>query len=253
MDGDVDAERFVAEGFVRLPGAVPREVALACRDRFALAVRAQHPGLDLDDPSTFPAPSVRTPPAPDPRLREAAQAPALLAACDQLVGPGRWHPRVELGTGVIRFPHAEPPDDDGWHVDGNNAGTVDLGSRDRALLLLFLLSDVGPEDGPTRIRVGSHALVPGELVDGDVGFIELAQRVVPRTEHLPEALAAGEAGDVYLCHPFVVHAAQAVRSTRVRFMTQPPLPPAGPLRPDRPAGERSPVERAVADALAGAG
>jgi ectoine hydroxylase-related dioxygenase (phytanoyl-CoA dioxygenase family) len=153
---------------------------------------------------------------------------------------------------VVRFPHAEAPDDDGWHVDAGMDGTVALGSPDRALLMLFLLSDVGAEDGPTRIRVGSHRVVPGELVDGPVGFMDLAARVVPRTEHLPEALATGDAGDVYLCHPFLVHAAQAVRSARVRFMTQPPLPPAGPLRPDRPAGERSPVERAVAGAL-GAG
>jgi hypothetical protein len=250
---DAAIERFVAEGFVKVPGAVPRDVALACRDRFALAVRRQHPGVDLDDPSTFPQPSVRTLPAPAPCLREAAQAPALLAACDRLVGPGRWHARAELGMAVVRFPHADAPDDDGWHVDAGNDGTVAPGSPDRALLMLFLLSDVGPDDGPTRIRVGSHRVVATELVDGPVGFMELAQRAVPRTEHLPEALATGDAGDVYLCHPFLVHAAQAVRSDKVRFMTQPPLPPAGPLRADRAPGERSPVERAVADALSGAG
>ena len=33
---------------------------------------------------------------------------------------------------------------------------VNVTSRDRALLMLFLFSDVGERDAPTRIRVGSH-------------------------------------------------------------------------------------------------
>ncbi len=35
------------------------------------------------------------------------------------------------------------------------------------------------------------------------------------------ALATGEAGTVYLCHPFLVHAAQIHRGKRPRFMAQP--------------------------------
>lgn len=41
----------------------------------------------------------------------------------------------------------------------------------------------------------------------------------------PEALATGEAGTVYLCHPFLVQAAQRHQGTTPRFMAQPPLHP----------------------------
>lgn len=39
----------------------------------------------------------------------------------------------------------------------------------------------------------------------------------------PIALATGEAGTIYLCHPFLVHAAQMHRGSIPRFMAQPPL------------------------------
>jgi hypothetical protein len=47
----------------------------------------------------------------------AANSPALLKAFDQLVGEGRWVPRVNLGTFPVRFPSAEDPGDAGWHID----------------------------------------------------------------------------------------------------------------------------------------
>jgi hypothetical protein len=65
----------------------------------------------------------------------------------------------------------------------------------------------------------------------------------------PEALAAGEAGTVYLCHPFLVHAAQMHHGKVPRFVAQPPLHPAAPFRLDRTDGEYSPVEIAIRLAL----
>ena len=65
----------------------------------------------------------------------------------------------------------------------------------------------------------------------------------------PEVLATGEAGTVYLCHPFLVHAAQRHRGTVPRFMAQPPLHPAQPFQPDRADDDYSPVEIAIREAL----
>jgi hypothetical protein len=113
--------------------------------------------------------------------------------------------------------------------------------------MLFLFSDVGPDDAPTRIKVGSHLDVPTSLEaagEGGMTFIELAQ--VLRTAYtLPTAYAAGEAGDVYLCHPFLVHAAQAHRGTTPRFMAQPPLEPVQDLQIERRDDDYSPVELAI--------
>jgi hypothetical protein len=63
------------------------------------------------------------------------------------------------------------------------------------------------------------------------------------------AYATGSPGTVYLCHPFLVHAAQPHRGTRVKFMAQPPLLPAKPLELERADGDYSPVEIAIRTAL----
>jgi hypothetical protein len=44
---------------------------------------------------------------------------------------------------------------------------------------------------------------------------------------MPEATATGVAGTVFLCHPFLVHAAQRHRGATPRFLAQPPLVPRG--------------------------
>ncbi|HYQ17439.1 MAG TPA: phytanoyl-CoA dioxygenase, partial [Polyangiaceae bacterium] len=59
----------------------------------------------------------------------------------------------------------------------------------------------------------------------------------------------GPAGTVYLCHPFLVHAAQPHRGRAPRFIGQPALLPRTPLDLSRPASELSAVERAIARAL----
>ncbi len=64
-------------------------------------------------------------------------------------------------------------------------------------------------------------------------------------EDRPIALATGEAGTVYLCHPFLIHAAQPVRGSRPRFMAQPPLIRAEPFHLHRDDGAYSPVEIAI--------
>jgi len=74
---------------------------------------------------------------------------------------------------------------------------------------------------------------------------ELAANGFDESRDCAEALATGEAGTVYLCHPFLVHSAQPHRGTRPRFLAQPPLLPSGTFGPSGP----SPVERAIAAAL----
>ena len=152
----------------------------------------------------------------------------------------------------MRFPSDEDPGDAGWHADASFAGEdgswrLNVTSRGRALLMLFLFSDVGEEDAPTRIRAGSHLDVPRLLAPaGDAGlsYLELGERL-DVTEGRPEVAATGEAGTVYLCHPFLVHAAQQHRGRMPRFLAQPPLYPAAPLALEREDGAYSPVEIAI--------
>ena len=69
------------------------------------------------------------------------------------------------------------------------------------------------------------------------------------TEDCPVALATGEAGTVYLCHPFLVHAAQMHRGRVPKFMAQPGLIPREQIALERADRNYSPVERAIREAI----
>ena len=65
---------------------------------------------------------------------------------DALLGSGRWVPRQGVGgTLPVRFPSTQDPGDAGWHIDGSyevdGEYWVNVHSRDRGLLALFLLSE----------------------------------------------------------------------------------------------------------------
>ena len=242
--------RFVADGFVRLSGAVDADIAEACRDELWAAT-----GYDRDDPTTWTDTLVRIEGLGTPPFRAAANAPMLREAFDVLVGSGGWVPRSGLGTFPLRFPGAGEAREAGWHVEASFAGPdggwrVNLRSRGRALLMLFLFSDVGEDDAPTLIRVGSHWDVAPLLApygpDG-LDWMTLCERVNDASASRPVAAATGSLGDVYLCHPFLVHRGQAHRGSQPRFMAQPPLEPTGLL--DLDADEPTPVAQAVLRAL----
>lgn len=190
---------------------------------------------------------------------EAANTPRLHAAFDQLVGQGRWRRPAAMGTFPVRFPSPADPGDTGWHIDvsfGTDptdflAWRANIYSKGRALLMLFLFSDVSDRDAPTRIRVGSHADIARQLATaGEEGLTlrELAADGFASSAHRSVVTATGDAGTVYLCHPFLVHAAQPHHGARPRFLAQPPLLPVNP--DNRPGRNLSPVELATERALA---
>lgn len=242
-------EQFIEAGFVRVDDAFPRELAAVGRELLARDL-----GCSVDDASTWAQPVVRLGMYGQAPFREAANTRVLHEAFDQLVGVGRWKPRLALGTFPVRFPSAVAPADAGWHIDVT-FGTenpdfmswrANSTSKGRALLMLFLFSDVGDDDAPTRLLAGSHHDVARLLAPAGDHGLTLRELVAagfgldvrrPR----PEVLATGPAGTVYLCHPFLVHAAQEHRGTRPRFMAQPGLEPAGQLSLEG----TSPVERAL--------
>ena len=257
---------FERDGAVLVEDAFPTVLAERGRRVLWADLRARHPELDADDPATWVHPVVRLDWSAAPPFVAMGNTTRLQTAYDQLAGEGRWSAPFGLGTWPVRFPQRDvDPGDTGWHVEGGFAPDdpdlaaqgwwTNLASRGRALLMLFLLTDVGPEDAPTRIRLGSHRDVPPLLVDAGGRGRSVAD-VSPDAEavsrHRAEALATGRAGDVWLVHPFLVHAAQPHHGRSPRFMAQPPLTATG-LLDLRPTGARetppTPVERPVLEAL----
>ena len=254
MDGEL-IDRFVRDGFVRFEQAVPADVVDEC-------VRLLWNEIDAEpgDPGTWKQPVHWIGHMAQPPFARAATMPVLVDALDALVGPGRWEPRRDgIGAFPLRFPHAEEPDDAGWHIEGaytppgESSYWTNVHSSCRAMLTLFLFTDVDESNAPTRIRVGSHMDVPPVLRRyGDRGAsgAVLSPEVDAASAHRPVAPATGRAGDVFVCHPFLVHAAQPHHGTRPRFLAQPCISPSAEHMQAPYAGNDGPVARTIRQALA---
>ena len=248
---------FARDGYVRIAGAVAPDIVGECVLSIGAHLRAR--GVDLEDPATWTRPVVRIPCPEEPPFAAAGTSPALWQTYDVLLGPGRWVPRQGVGGTVpVRFPSDGDPGDAAWHIDGSydvdGQWFVNLRSRWRGLLALFLFTDVGPDDAPTELIVGSHMDVPPLLVPfGDAGVAFDTGGLPASTFQRPRVFANGSAGDVFLCHPFMVHRATwPHRGNLPRIIAQPEIAHHEPfsLNPDTITCI---VEQTIVDSLTLAG
>lgn len=254
---ETQVQQFISDGFVKVEHAFSRELANEARTVFWKDLRAY--GCVPDDPDTWTYPVIRLGMYDQKPVVAAANTTALRAAFDQLAGQGCWLPCRSVGTLPVRFPSPDDPGDTGWHVDASfdyeksdfMDWRVNIRSRGRALLMLFLFTDVGEEDAPTRLRAGSHKDIARALVPAGEAGLSLRELIphIADTSARPEVFATGSAGTVYLCHPFLVHSAQMHRGSEPRFLAQPPLLPRS--EPWLGSLEQSnvPVARAISLAL----
>ena len=250
-----EIEQFILDGFIRIDNAFSQELAAA-----ALGILWDDLPCDRSNRATWTEPVIRLGMYTDQAFIDSINTSKLHNAFNQLVGPDRWMPCRSVGTFPVRFPSVQMPNDMGKHVDASFPGTdpgnylewrVNIKSKGRALLNLILYSDVSEADAPTVIYKGSHldvARLLSKVDDWGLSFMELASRVegLPKRE---EVYATGKGGTVYLCHPFLVHSAQAHRGSTPKFMAQPPLLLRDELSLADADGAYSPVERAIRMAL----
>ncbi|MEO3872830.1 hypothetical protein ABGB18_28790 [Nonomuraea sp. B12E4] len=257
-----DIEQFLDQGYVRLRGCFTRAAAeehtRLIWDRL---------GYVADDPSTWELPSVHMP--PHQRIDVRTFAPkAWLAACELVGGaervstekPYTWTDGFIVNLWQDADRPWRPPSNEspGWHVDGNFFRHF-LDSPEQGLLTIALWSDVDHQGGATYIATDSAGpvarflaahpggLLPGPDPDDDTPVIPYADLGRQCTDFVE---ATGEVGDVYLVHPFVLHAKSQNVLRRPRLITNPPLTLAEPMRFDRPdPADHSPVERVVLRAL----
>ena len=117
------------------------------------------------------------------------------------LGRAGGSPAWRWGHFPSNSPSSDDPGDTGWHVDMSfdwekpdfMDWRVNVSSKGRALLMLFLFSDVGEKDAPTRIRVGTHLDIARMLAPaGETGLTtrELIARI-PETEGCPRCSRPG--------------------------------------------------------------
>ncbi|KAA0095951.1 mitomycin antibiotics/polyketide fumonisin biosynthesis protein [Mycolicibacterium sp. P1-18] len=221
---------FAENGFVKIEEAAPREVAEAAQRKLWNRIP-----MAPDRPESWTEPVVW---AADLRgdgpFGVIAGSRRVADALDAICGVDGWQPRGSLGNVPVRFPVPPVADDRGWHVDLNTPlpdGTWAVSGRPHTVLLLTILSEVGADDAPTRLRSGSHRDVATVLGERPVDAYECGPLVEEASAHRKVVLATGSPGDVYVVHPFTVHAADEHRGHTPRFMAQAPVLLAEPLSP----------------------
>lgn len=252
---DKEIEQFITEGFVRIDNAFSTKVA-----NEALEILWNDIPFERYNPQTWTEPVVRLGMYSQQPFIDSVNTLKLHSAFNQLIGFNKWIPCQSVGTFPVRFPGDKQPNDTGKHVDASFPGDdaanyfewrVNVRSKGRALLMLVLYSDVSETDAPTIIYEKSHIDVAKLLYpEGDSGlsFISLSSKLngLPKREG---TYATGKAGTVYLCHPFIVHSAQAHKGKTPKFMAQPPLLLRSELNITDSDVDFAPVEQAIRLAL----
>jgi hypothetical protein len=247
-----DIDHFIEHGFVVVKDCVDRALMKEWVDRSWL-----RNGYDPRDRSTWKEGKIHMPNREFVRVGEFA--PRALAAMRDLVGGvDRIADDLKWADGFVanyRLGHDEPwlppsPEVSGWHKDGDFFLHF-LDSPEQGLLSIVLWDEVVPRGGGTFIACDSVDVVARYLAAHPEGVEPMA---FPFGELIRECTdfreATGQAGDVYLMHPFLMHTSSRNHSGRARLITNPCVFLTEPMRFDRePFESHSPVELAVLRAL----
>jgi hypothetical protein len=245
---DEQVRHFLDKGYILLHDCFSRQAA----EEHTTTIWTRL-GYDRDDPATWEEPSIHMP--AHRQLDVSAFAPkAWDAVCDLVGGEDRiaqpytWGDGfvVNLWQGADRPWSPASPQSPGWHKDGDFFRHF-LDSPEQGLLTLVLWSDVRHQGGATFVAADSVGPVarhlaahPEGVLPGELPISELVGQCTEFVE------ATGRVGDVFLLHPYVLHAKAQNLLRLPRFITNPPVHLAEPMRFDRPdPADFSLIERAV--------
>jgi hypothetical protein len=203
------------DGFVQLPGVVPRELV----DAALLAINASlgEKGIDPAQLTTFRSRSYC------PELQTASVITDLVAAspvwsgAESVIGSGRIQP-LSMGQIALRFPSTEPLRPPHPHIDGMYTPTNGVAKgeiRNFTALVGVVLSQIPHADmGNLTVWPGSHRQYEQHFRErGPQALLEGMPQVV-----LSEPVQlTGEPGDAVLCHYQLGHGIAGNTSPSIRY------------------------------------
>ncbi len=171
-----------------------------------------------------------------------------MGGADRIKRPFAWGDGfiVNLHEGADRPWEDASSSSPGFHKDGDFFRHF-LDSPEQGLLTLVLWSDVEHRGGATFAAADSVGPIARYLAAHPEGVLP---NFFPRSGIINECSefvqATGEVGDVYLLHPFILHAKAQNVLRKPRLITNPPVHLAEPMRFDRDdPSEHSLVEQAI--------
>jgi hypothetical protein len=245
---DEQIEHFLARGYVVLHECFTREAASSLTETTFTRL-----GYDPDDPATWREAVIHMPAHRHVDVKEFAPK-VWGAVCDLLGGETRiqepylWSDGfiVNLREGMERPWEPPSPQVKGWHKDGDFFRHF-LDSPEQGLLTIVLWSDIQPRGGATLVAADSVPVVARFLAEHPEGVLPNAfdhQALIAQCHDFVEA--TGHVGDVYLLHPYVLHAKSQNLLGIPRLITNPPVHLRAPMQFNRPdAADYSPVELAI--------
>lgn len=197
---------FIERGWTLLHHAFPPAVARAVRQELGKRI-----GIDLERPEQWSQPRVLLKELITQSPYTDALSERFHSAVDQLVGPGRWEMRREMGWWPITFPgFDDPPYGDDWHIEGGWF-RHHVWSPEQVLLNVFCFSTVEPGGGGTLLLEGSHHSAARLLWQAEPEGLEADDFDGPLTALMDLEARRGivevvaEEGDVVLAHPLLFH------------------------------------------------
>jgi hypothetical protein len=233
-----DIEHFLAHGFVHLINCFDTSPG-SMAHRWVTESWVRN-GISPDDRSTWPNDKIHMPNLEKVPVRDFSPR-AFAGICELCGGEERVVDGLEWANGFIanygcgRDKAWVPPGPEarGWHVDGDFFLHF-LDSPQQALLTVVLFSDLYPQGGGTFVLCDSVAPITRHLAAHPEG-VEPAKfpiRDVLQTGRDFREIT-GNAGDVFLIHPFMMHASSYNHRPEARLMINPNVKIRQPMRFDR--------------------
>jgi hypothetical protein len=249
---DEEVDHFVEHGYVVVKNCFEQESAQAWIDRAWVRF-----GYDRSNPAQWTEKRIHLSQLASVDAREFAPkawdaAVQLLGGEDRIELPWEWNDGfiANLGVGDDR-PWEQPSAElSGWHKDGDFFRHF-LDSPEQGLLTIVLWTAMHHQGGGTFIAADSVPVIARHLAEHPEGvlFTDFDFRALTRQcKELIEL--TGEAGDVVLMHPYMLHATSQNVIKHGRLITNPPITLREPMQFDRAdPREQSAVERAVLHGL----
>ena len=226
---------FDRDGYVRLPAAFAREAALAMQSEWWTELTAVC-GARRDDPATWRRSQLDLKGPKRAASQRAIETGRIKGALDALLGADAWDWPKDWGRPIVTFPSGAPLDawdvPQGWHWDGRSDWNV---PRVTTLFIVACVGEMLEKGGATVVVAGSHCVVveryhelpPDRRALGETWrrdrllrdhpwFARLSGHAPGPADRIDAFMAAdrplrvveltGEPGDVYVCHPLLIHA-----------------------------------------------